>query len=193
MLIGRSDGTCASAPTDLATADPTGLSVLLQERAHTLRIAPGQVAFPGGMVDPGEDPVAAALREAHEETGLATSGVQVLRPLPNRVMGVAGIDVTPVLAWWSEPSPVHAVDPRETALVFPVPVAQLVDPENRTMAQYQYSGHRGPAWIVQAAGTAHLIWGFTAGVLDWLIADLGWERPWNRQRVLDIAASGRLP
>ncbi len=66
MLFGALDDVPAASGKPLAPAD---LDVLLLERAHTLDDHPGQVAFPGGGIDPGESPVAAALREAQEETG----------------------------------------------------------------------------------------------------------------------------
>ena len=109
-----------------------GADVLLIERAHDMRSHAGQVAFPGGAVDPGDDgPVDAALREAVEETGLDRAGVQVLATLPALFLPPSGFVVTPVLGWWREPSPVAVVDPREVASVHRVPLAELVDPANR--------------------------------------------------------------
>ncbi|HWS49897.1 MAG TPA: CoA pyrophosphatase, partial [Microbacterium sp.] len=97
-----------------ARAVSRDLDVLLLARATTLRAHAGQVAFPGGRLDPGDDgPVAAALREAREETGLDTDGVEVLGSLENIPLVYSRHLVTPVLAWWRHPSPVRVVDEAE--------------------------------------------------------------------------------
>ncbi len=90
----------------------------------------------------------AALREAEEETGLDPAGVQLFGVLPKLYIPVSGFVVSPVLAWWREPSPVGVVDPNETARVFTVPVADLTDPANRVTTIHP-SGHRGPAFLVR--------------------------------------------
>jgi 8-oxo-dGTP pyrophosphatase MutT (NUDIX family) len=145
-----------------------GPDVLLVERAGTLRNHAGQVAFPGGGADSGDaGPVATALREAEEETGLDPSGVVALALLPELFIPPSGFVVTPVLAHWARPSAVHAVDPGETAAVARVPMADLADPANRLMVGHP-SGLTGPAFTV--AGL--LVWGFTGGLLSALL-DLG--------------------
>lgn len=161
---------------------PKGPDLLLTERAHDMRSHPGQVSFPGGSIDPDDaGPVEAALREAEEETGLDPSGVQVFATLPALYIPVSDFVVTPVLAWWRRPTPVSPVDPAETARVFRVPVSDLTDPANRATAVHP-SGYRGAAFAVGPA----LVWGFTAGVIDRLLHLAGWERPWDRDRVLPL-------
>jgi 8-oxo-dGTP pyrophosphatase MutT (NUDIX family) len=156
--------------------------VLLIERAHDMRSHAGQVAFPGGAVDPGdEDVVAAALREAAEETGLDPVGVRVLGTLPALFLPPSGFVVTPVLGWWREPSRVSVVDPREVASVHRVPLAELLDPANRFQVRHP-SGYVGAAF--EAAGL--LVWGFTAGLLDRMLRLAGWEQPWDRSRMRDL-------
>ncbi|NEB63768.1 CoA pyrophosphatase [Streptomyces diastaticus] len=161
--------------------------LLLMERAGSLRSHPGQPAFPGGALDPedgdprGDGPLRAALREAEEETGLDPSGVQLFGVLPKLYIPVSGFVVTPVLAWWREPSPVGVVDPAETARVFKVPVSDLTDPANRVTTVHP-SGHRGPAFLVESA----LVWGFTAGIIDRLLHFAGWERPWDREKQVPL-------
>jgi 8-oxo-dGTP pyrophosphatase MutT (NUDIX family) len=166
--------------------DPTaGVSVLLIERSDGLRSHAGQPAFPGGALDPGDaGPAAAALREAVEETGVDPAGVEVFAVLPDLFIPHSGFVVAPVLAWWREPSPVSAMDPGEVAAVHCVPVADLVDPANRLMVRHPPTGRIMPGFRV--AGM--LVWGFTAGVLDRLLALAGWERPWPRDRVEDLPA-----
>lgn len=158
--------------------------VLLTERAHTLRSHAGQVAFPGGRIDPGDaGPQAAALREAVEETGLDPAGVSVLDALPDVYLPVSDYAVTPVIAWWRRPTPVRVVDPGEVARVRRVPMSELVDPANRFMVRHP-SGYMGPAF---AAGDL-LVWGFTAGLLDRLLHLSGWEQDWDRALTRDLVA-----
>lgn len=166
-----------------------GPELLLMERAGSLRSHAGQPSFPGGALDPEDGdpatlgPLRAALREAQEETGLDPAGVQVFGVLPRLYIPVSEFVVTPVLGWWRAPSPVGAVDPGETARVFTVPVADLTDPANRTMAIHP-SGYRGPAFLVESA----LVWGFTAGVIDRILHFAGWEQPWDRGKQVPLDA-----
>ncbi len=161
-----------------------GPDVLLIERARTMRSHAGQPAFPGGATDPGDEgPVATALREAQEEVGLEPDSVQVLATLPALWLPPSGFVVTPVLAWWHTPHPVSARDVAEVATVLRVPVAELVDPVNRTRVQHP-SGYVGPAFEV--AGIT--VWGFTAGLLDKVLAIAGWERAWDTSRLQYLSA-----
>lgn len=158
---------------------PTGPDVLLLQRAADLRAHAGQPAFPGGRIDPTDDgPVDAALREAHEETGLDPAGVVVIGTLPELWIPPSGNVVTPVVGWWRKASEVGAVDPAEVEAVARVPISELVDPANRLMVRLPI-GKDSPAFRV--AGM--LVWGFTAGVLSWLLALTGWEREWDRSVV----------
>ncbi|NED99211.1 NUDIX hydrolase [Phytoactinopolyspora halotolerans] len=156
--------------------------VLLTERSWGLSSHAGQVAFPGGTIDPDDDgPIGAALREGVEETGLDPSGVQILNTLPTLWISVTNYAVTPVLAWWKQPSPVRAVDPGEVASVHRVPLDDLLDPANRMQVRHP-SGSVGPAFRVGDL----LVWGFTAGVLSRLFEVAEMERPWDRTRVTSL-------
>ncbi|MEU4801167.1 CoA pyrophosphatase [Actinosynnema sp. NPDC023587] len=161
---------------------PNGPDVLLLRRSDTLGSHPGQVAFPGGAADPTDDgPVDTALREAFEETGVLRSGVRPVAQLPELYVPVSKYVVTPVLAHWDEPSPVAPVDFNETAAVARVPIAHLADPANRFRVAHP-SGYSGPAF----SAPGMLVWGFTAGLVDGLLALGGWEQPWDRADVRDL-------
>jgi 8-oxo-dGTP pyrophosphatase MutT (NUDIX family) len=166
----------------------SGPEVLLIERAATLRSHAGQPAFPGGALDPedghidDDGHVRGALREAEEEVGLDPDSVEVLGVLPALWLPPSGFVVHPVVAWWREPHEVSAVDTAEVAAVVRVPLDELVDPANRLQVTHP-SGWLGPAFEVGEL----LVWGFTAGLLDKLLALGGWSLPWDtsRQRPLD--------
>jgi 8-oxo-dGTP pyrophosphatase MutT (NUDIX family) len=162
---------------------PGGPDVLLIERAHDMRSHAGQPAFPGGAIDPtDEGPVGAALREAVEETGVDPAGVDVLGTLPALWIPPSGFAVTPVLAWWRQPSAVAVMDPREVASVHRVPLRDLLEPANRLRVRHPATGYLGAAFRVSGL----LVWGFTAGLLDRLLALSGLERPWDQERVEDL-------
>jgi 8-oxo-dGTP pyrophosphatase MutT (NUDIX family) len=173
----------ASAVLILFGEGPEGPDLLLIERSAHLRSHAGQPAFPGGRIDPEDDgPVAAALREAQEETGLDPVGVEVLHSLPSLWVPPSGNVVTPVIAWWREPCDVGPVDAAEVAAVARVPIAELAEPANRGRLRHP-SGIFGPAFEVQGM----LVWGFTAGIIDRLLAFGGWERPWDTDRVIELS------
>jgi len=164
--------------------DERGVQILLIERSARLRSHAGQPAFPGGALDSGDaGPVAAALRETVEETGLDPAGVEVFGCLPDLFIPVSNYRVAPVLAWWREPSPVHAVDSAEVAAVHAVRLADLVNPDNRLHVRHAASGRVMPGFAVNGM----LVWGFTAGVLDHLIRLVGWELPWSAEKVVDLS------
>ena len=146
-------------------------------RAHA-----GQPAFPGGAVDPGDaDAVDAALREAHEETALVRSGVLPFGVLPDLYLPVSDFVVTPVLAWWREPSEVHAAAPDEVASVQRVPIAEFVEPANRCRVRHP-SGYVGLGFEVRGM----LVWGFTAGIIAAVLNATGWAVPWDEGRFVAL-------
>ena len=161
---------------------PADADVLLTQRASTLRQHSGQVAFPGGGSDPEDDgPIATALREAQEETGLDPRGVQPLTVWPGIYIPPSGFDVRTVLAYWHTPTPVRVVDSAEAERVVRVPVHELIDPANRFQVRHPL-GYQGPAFLVDGM----VVWGFTGGILAGLLAVSGWEREWDRDDIRDL-------
>jgi 8-oxo-dGTP pyrophosphatase MutT (NUDIX family) len=171
-------------------SEADGPDLLLLQRAATMRNHAGQPAFPGGGTDPEDaDAVATALREANEEVGLDPSSVEVLGRLPELYIPVSSFVVTPVLAWWRRPHPVHPCQPAEVAHVARLPISELVDPENRIRVRHR-SGWIGPAFQVRGM----LVWGFTAGVISTLLDIGGWTRPWQPGRIVELPeASAPVP
>jgi 8-oxo-dGTP pyrophosphatase MutT (NUDIX family) len=160
---------------------PDGPDLLFIERSSELRTHAGQPAFPGGGTDPGDDsPKTTALREAVEETGLDPAGVDVLLTLPALWLPPSGYVVTPVIAWWREPSAVAPAD-AEVAAVVRVPIAELAEPANRFRVNHP-SGWIGPAFSVRGL----VVWGFTAGLVDRLLALGGFELPWDTGDVREL-------
>ena len=161
---------------------PAGPDLLFIQRSDDLRLHAGQPAFPGGAIDAGDGgPVGAALREAAEEVGLDLAGVEVVGSLPEVFIERTGFRVVPVLAWWRKPSAVAPVDTAEVAAVERVSVAELADPATRLMLRMP-SGRSSPAFQVRGM----LIWGFTAALVDRLLALGGWEKPWDVSVVADL-------
>lgn len=169
---------------------PAELDVLLTRRAETLRHHPGQIAFPGGGVEAGDDgPASTALREASEETGLEPSGVEILGELPPLHIPVSNNLVTPVVGWWRLPSAV-AADRSESVEVMRVPVAELLDPGARGTSVLRRGevSYRGAAFELGPRFGGHVVWGFTGMLLSGLFDGIGWTEPWNRGREFPITA-----
>jgi 8-oxo-dGTP pyrophosphatase MutT (NUDIX family) len=162
--------------------EASNVSILLTERAHSLRSHPGQVSFPGGRLEPSDrDLVATALREAHEEVGVEPDSVDVAGMLPPLNLSVSAHDVSPVLGWWRRPGAAWVRDPGEVARVLQVPVADLVDPANRFRVGHP-SGWVGPAFQAEDL----VVWGFTAWLLDGVLRLGGWEVPWDESDVRPV-------
>lgn len=139
-----------------------GLTVLLTRRTAHLNHHAGQIAFPGGRTEPEDSgPVACALREAFEETGLPPGSVTILGRLDDYTT-VTGFCVTPVVGVVTPP--VHLTpDPFEVAEVFEVPLAFLLDPAHHQRHEREVNGVPRPYWAIPYHD--HYIWGATAGML----------------------------
>ena len=143
--------------------------VLLTRRTDHLSSHPGQVAFPGGRIDPTDaSPEAAALREAQEEIGLAPSHVELAGRLPDYVTGT-GFLITPVLALLPE-GLVLTPSPDEVAAIFILPLSTLLDPAAPERRSRLYRGRERKFWVWPHED--HYIWGATAGILVHLAARL---------------------
>ncbi len=142
-------------------ARPEGATVLLTQRASHLRNHSGQIAFPGGKIDAGETPLAAALREAREEIGLDPAFVRPVGYLDPYVTGT-GFRIHPVVAV-VEPGFTLDINADEVDDAFEAPLAFLMNPENHQRHSRMVEGaerrfHAMP-W------RDRYIWGATAGML----------------------------
>lgn len=153
-----------------------GPTVLLTERTAHLSSHAGQVAFPGGRVDPEDASVVhAALREAWEEVGLAQSRVDVIGHLPEYLTGT-GYRVTPVVGLVT-PGFELALQSQEVAEAFEVPLAFLMDPRHHRRHRMRLDhGERmfySMPWRADASTREFFIWGATAAMLRNLYRFLG--------------------
>ncbi len=147
----------------VARPEPT---LLLTQRTSHLANHSGQIAFPGGKVDPTDaDVIDAALREAEEEVGLTRAFVQVLGTLPVYTTGSAFI-ITPVVAL-VQPGFTLAPNAGEVADVFEVPLAFLLDPANHRRHSLVAEGVQRDWFSMpyRDAAAERFIWGATAGML----------------------------
>ncbi|MGK2876645.1 MAG: NUDIX hydrolase [Nocardioides sp.] len=149
-----------------------GPELLLTERSHTMRSHPGQVSFPGGRMDPGEDAVSAALREAWEETGVDPSGVLPFGHLPELWLPPSNHAVTPILGYTERPESLYVASPAEVHAIHRVPIAELRDPAHRITVRHRLGFMTPGFWI--GDGKDVILWGFTAGIIARLFEFLGW-------------------
>jgi 8-oxo-dGTP pyrophosphatase MutT (NUDIX family) len=164
---------------------PDDADLLLTVRASTLRHHAGQAAFPGGASDPTDDgPVATALREAQEETGIDVSRLHPLVTMERTFIAPSQFHVVPVLAYSPDPGPVTVVDETETAIVSRVPVRAFTNPANRLMVYRGDLGRRwaGPAFLLNQM----LVWGFTGQVISAVLDVAGWSRPWDTDDLREL-------
>ncbi|MEH3146503.1 MAG: CoA pyrophosphatase [Methylobacterium frigidaeris] len=138
------------------------VAVLFTQRAAHLRDHSGQIAFPGGKIDPADaSPLAAALREAEEEIGLARHAVRPLGYLDPYLSGT-GFLVTPVVGLVAPEAELH-LNPDEVADAFEVPLDFLLDVANHALHSREWRGRQRRYYAIPFG--ERYIWGVTAGIV----------------------------
>jgi 8-oxo-dGTP pyrophosphatase MutT (NUDIX family) len=146
----------------VAVVDRPDPTVLLTLRPETMRKHPGQVSFPGGRIDPGDDgPIAAALREAEEEIGLPPSQVEIIG-IADRYLTVTGFEVTPVIGI-VPPDLELTPHPGEVAALFEAPLHYILDPAHQHVRTAFWRGRERTYYEIEWDGRK--IWGATAAMI----------------------------
>jgi 8-oxo-dGTP pyrophosphatase MutT (NUDIX family) len=140
---------------------PEGVTVLLTQRTADMPSHAGQIAFPGGRREAGEDAVAAALRETEEEVGIPHSFIEVVGTMDLYHTGT-GFEITPVVGIVTPGFTIRA-QAREVADVFEVPLDHFLNEVNHQIGSRQYQG-RERRYYAMPYGDRY-IWGATAGML----------------------------
>lgn len=159
---GPDDGLPMPAAVLVPIVDRPEPGVILTVRTDTVRRHAGQIAFPGGRIDPEDDgPVAAALREAEEEIGLPRGKVQVIGTA-DRYRTITGFDVTPVLGL-VPPGLQFTLQPAEVAAVFEAPLRFLLEPRHHQIRTVDWEGRERRYFEIVWEGQR--IWGATAAMI----------------------------
>jgi len=138
------------------------LSVLLTQRSAELKHHAGQISFPGGRMEEADaDILATALRETHEEVGIAPRQVSVIGYLPP-MPTVTGYAVTAVVGLVSVAEEL-VIDTSEVEYAFEVPLSFLLDRRNQQPVEHEFHGRR--ISMIEFVYDDQHIWGATAHML----------------------------
>jgi 8-oxo-dGTP pyrophosphatase MutT (NUDIX family) len=166
------DGRATPAAVLIAITDvPHDPQVILTQRPRAMRDHPGQVAFPGGKIDPGEDAITAALREAEEELALPRDAVRVIGTSDIYHTGT-GFLVTPVVGVVPPGLPL-VPSPSEVEAWFEAPLALLLDPASWATNEVFWRGANRRYLELNWQGFR--IWGVTAAIIANLARRIAWE------------------
>ncbi len=166
------DGRATPAAVLVAITDvPHDPQVILTQRPRAMRDHPGQVAFPGGKIDPGEEAITAALREAEEELALPREAVRVIGTSDVYHTGT-GFLVTPVVGV-VPPGLTLTPNPEEVEAWFEAPLSLLLDPESWTANEVYWRGANRRYLELEWQGFR--IWGVTAAIIANLSRRIAWE------------------
>ena len=168
-LTGEETFTPASVLIAMTERDEPGF--LLLHRPSNMRAHPGQIAFPGGRRDPGENAVEAALREANEELGIRENDVRVIGTSDLYRSG-SGYEITPVLGIVPPDIEIDP-NPTEVAQWFEAPVDFVLDPANQKQQTIDWEGARHT--FIEIIWQEHCIWGVTAAIISNLTKRLNWH------------------
>ena len=155
----------------VGVTDRTEPGVILTVRREHMRTHAGQVAFPGGRIDPGETAVAAALREAWEELGLDPASARIVRAL-DEYRTVTSYVVTPVLAVVAPDQPLSPHE-HEVADWFEAPLDFVLDSANQRRKSALFQGRERHYYEI--VWNDRRIWGATASMLVNLSRRLQWN------------------
>jgi len=145
------------------SGEASSAAVVLIRRAAQLRRSPGEIAFPGGRIEPGEEPLAAALREAEEETALRAEHLDVLGPLSTLGRSRRSDLIVPFVAATRARQALVA-NPEEVEVVLVVPLEDLVAPGRYW--QERWDDGADPTWTMHFFDLGEdVIWGATARML----------------------------
>ena len=165
------EGTPAPAAVLVAVTDRPEPGVILTQRTDTMRRHAGQVAFPGGRIDPDDaDAAAAALREAEEEIALPRGAVEVIGAA-DVYLTVTGYSVTPIVGVIA-PDLAYHPNEAEVADVFEVPFAFVLDAANQAQISTEWQGRKRSYFEIK--WNDRRIWGATAAMIVNLSRRLRW-------------------
>ncbi|MDE8654071.1 NUDIX hydrolase [Novosphingobium album (ex Liu et al. 2023)] len=167
--------------TEIASFTPAAVLIAMTERERpgflflhrpsNMRAHAGQIAFPGGRIDPGENPVEAALREANEELGIAPEAVRVIGTTDLYRTGSA-YEITPVLGIVPAGIEIRP-NPTEVSQWFEAPVDFVLDPANQVRKTIDWEGRQHA--FIEIDWHGHQIWGVTGAILHNLAGRLNWH------------------